>query len=46
METWLILPKIPAAFGIGLLIGMERGWKLRAAPEGSRVAGIGLLPFL
>jgi len=28
------------AFGIGLLIGLERGWKRRDAAEGSRIAGI------
>lgn len=27
------------ALGIGLLIGLERGWQERDAPEGSRVAG-------
>jgi len=37
------------ALGIGLLIGLERGWKDRADPDGSRVAGfrtIGLIGFL
>lgn len=29
-----------AALTIGVLIGIERGWSLRAAPEGTRVAGI------
>ena len=29
-----------AAFMVGLLIGIERGWKLRGEAEGSRVAGI------
>ncbi|WP_369027220.1 MgtC/SapB family protein [Qipengyuania sp. RANM35] len=29
-----------AAFAVGLLIGIERGWKLRSAADGSRVAGI------
>lgn len=28
------------ALGQGLLIGLERGWQARDAPEGSRVAGI------
>ena len=28
------------ALAVGLLIGIERGWQLRAAPEGSRVAGV------
>lgn len=34
------------SLGIGLLIGLERGWKERGAPDGSRVAGfrtIGLM---
>jgi uncharacterized membrane protein (DUF4010 family) len=37
------------ALGMGLLIGLERGWKDRADPDGSRVAGfrtIGLIGFL
>jgi uncharacterized membrane protein (DUF4010 family) len=28
------------ALAAGLLIGIERGWKLRRAPEGTRVAGV------
>src|SRR3546814_8531290 len=28
------------ALGIGLLIGVERGWRLRSEPDGNRVAGI------
>ena len=31
---------LAAALAIGLLIGIERGWKLRSVPEGSRVAGV------
>jgi uncharacterized membrane protein (DUF4010 family) len=37
------------ALGIGLLIGLERGWKGRGDPDGTRVAGlrtIGLIGFL
>jgi uncharacterized membrane protein (DUF4010 family) len=49
-----MIPDIPVtelltALGIGLLIGLERGWKDRADPDGSRVAGfrtIGLIGFL
>jgi uncharacterized membrane protein (DUF4010 family) len=40
---------LAAALAIGLLIGIERGWKLRQEPEGSRVAGFrtfGLLGLL
>ena len=32
--------QLGAAFAIGLMIGLERGWKLREAEDGSRVAGI------
>lgn len=28
------------ALGIGLMIGIERGWQLREAPAGTRVAGV------
>lgn len=31
---------LAAAVAVGLLIGIERGWQLRAAPDGSRVAGV------
>jgi len=40
METWDIFLKILMAFGVGLLVGIERGWHLRQEPEGSRAAGI------
>ncbi len=46
METFLDLG---LSLAIGLLIGIERGWQERTAPDGSRVAGIrtfGLLGFL
>ena len=33
-------PALGAALAVGLLIGIERGWQLREAPEGSRVAGV------
>ena len=32
--------QLVAAFAIGLMIGLERGWKLRGTEEGQRVAGI------
>lgn len=44
----LVLPLI-VALGVGLLVGLERGWEFRARPEGSRVAGFrtfGLLGLL
>jgi uncharacterized membrane protein (DUF4010 family) len=34
------LPGLALALGIGLLIGVERGWQLRQSPPGSRVAGV------
>lgn len=41
--------ELTAALAIGLLIGLERGWKDREDPDGSRVAGfrtIGLIGLL
>ena len=35
-----LLLRLTIALGIGLLIGVERGWRLRAMPPGSRAAGI------
>jgi uncharacterized membrane protein (DUF4010 family) len=34
-----LLERLAVALGIGLLIGLERGWKRRLDAEGSRVAG-------
>src|SRR3546814_15548233 len=34
------LRDLALALGIGLLIGVERGWRLRSEPDGNRVAGI------
>lgn len=39
-EELSIAWRIGAALAIGLLIGVERGWKGRAAAEGHRVAGV------
>ena len=36
---FLIL-KLGLALAIGLLVGLERGWREREAPAGSRTAGI------
>ena len=33
-------PVLPSRSGIGLLIGLERGWRTRAAESGSRAAGV------
>lgn len=44
-----LLLHLIVALAIGLLIGLERGWKERDAPEGTRVAGLrtfGLIGFL
>jgi uncharacterized membrane protein YhiD involved in acid resistance len=44
-----LLVRIAAAFAIGLLLGLERGWQLRELSEGKRVAGLrtfGLLSVL
>ena len=35
-----LLAQVGAALAVGLLIGIERGWKLREEQPGSRVAGI------
>ncbi len=38
-DTQLMI-RLGAALAIGLLIGVERGWKLRGAREGQRIAGL------
>ena len=35
-----LIPRLVLALAIGLLIGLERGWRERDAPAGSRTAGI------
>jgi len=35
-----IFERLGLALAVGLLVGLERGWRERAAAEGSRVAGI------
>ncbi|MFN4114667.1 MAG: MgtC/SapB family protein [Sphingomonadaceae bacterium] len=40
MDLTAHLPDLGAALAAGLLIGTERGWTLRSAAEGARVAGI------
>jgi uncharacterized membrane protein (DUF4010 family) len=37
--TSLVMPLV-AAVACGLLIGIERGWRQRAEPDGTRVAGV------
>lgn len=40
MNLPLQLIHVAAALAIGLMIGLERGWKLRGSQDGQRVAGI------
>jgi uncharacterized membrane protein (DUF4010 family) len=40
MEFQSLLSRVALALGIGLLIGLERGWRRREAEPGSRTAGI------
>lgn len=40
MEFQDLLSRFAAALGIGLLIGLERGWRTREETSGSRAAGI------
>jgi uncharacterized membrane protein (DUF4010 family) len=40
MDLEQLLSRIALALGIGLLIGLERGWRTREAESGSRAAGI------
>lgn len=35
-----LIPRLGLALAIGLLVGLERGWRERDEPEGSRTAGI------
>ena len=40
MDQLVLFERFAVALGIGILIGLERGWQERGRPEGSRVAGI------
>jgi uncharacterized membrane protein (DUF4010 family) len=40
MDVFDLLSRFAVALGIGLLIGVERGWRTREAEGGSRAAGI------
>jgi uncharacterized membrane protein (DUF4010 family) len=40
MDLEELLSRLALALGIGLLIGLERGWRTREAAAGSRTAGI------
>jgi uncharacterized membrane protein (DUF4010 family) len=40
MDTYQLIQRLAVALAIGLIIGIERGWKQRAEPEGERAAGL------
>lgn len=40
MDTFELIGRLAVALAIGLIIGVERGWKQRAEPEGERAAGL------
>ena len=40
MPSTELLLQLGSALAVGLLIGVERGWQLRRAQEGMRVAGV------
>jgi uncharacterized membrane protein (DUF4010 family) len=40
MDTYQLLQRLAVALAIGLIIGIERGWKQRSEPEGERAAGL------
>jgi uncharacterized membrane protein (DUF4010 family) len=40
MDVFYLLSRLAVALGIGLLVGLERGWKTRAVEGGRRAAGI------
>lgn len=40
MDTYQLIQRLAVALAIGLMIGIERGWKQRDEPEGERAAGL------
>jgi uncharacterized membrane protein (DUF4010 family) len=40
MDTYQLIQRLAVALAIGLIIGIERGWKQRSEPEGERAAGL------
>lgn len=40
MDTYQLIQRLAVALAIGLIIGIERGWKQRDEPEGERAAGL------
>jgi uncharacterized membrane protein YhiD involved in acid resistance len=39
MDEFELFKRLGMALAIGLLLGVERGWQMRRAPEGGRIAG-------
>src|SRR3982750_1142713 len=39
-DVEVVLARVALAFGIGLLVGLERGWRSRDPSPGSRTAGV------
>ncbi len=40
MDPYQLIQRLAVALAIGLIIGIERGWKQRTEPEGERAAGL------
>jgi len=40
MDIEQLLSRVALAFGVGLLVGLERGWRAREGRPGSRAAGV------
>ncbi|MFN3294956.1 MAG: MgtC/SapB family protein, partial [Gemmobacter sp.] len=40
MDVFDLFQRLGVALAIGLLVGIERGWQLRAEAEGERTAGL------
>ncbi len=40
MDTLHLIERLAVALAIGLIIGIERGWKQREEREGGRAAGL------
>jgi hypothetical protein len=43
MDTYELIQRLSVALAIGLIIGIERGWKQRSEPEGESAAGLRML---
>ena len=40
MDTFELFQRLSVALAVGLVIGLERGWRARAEHEGERAAGL------